>query len=199
MVGRPSVSTRTSSSRPTARDSSAPLRRYGPSRRRSSGLGRPPSPATSRASSCRALFARHIAGEGAPEPAGGPGANAGDQALKSRRARQQHLLRHQPGGRAVEQHARPVRARPAQGVEPARQAEADGRIGELAVAVALRISAGMQPSDPGRGVLGEASRIGDAKLARQIGRNAGRDAAGSSRNAPRNRTVPSWTAKPSRM
>lgn len=52
MVSRPRANPRTSSSLPTARDSSAPLRRYGPSRSRSSRLGRPPSPATSRASSC---------------------------------------------------------------------------------------------------------------------------------------------------
>ena len=68
----------------------------------------------------RALFGCHIAGEGAPEATGGPGANAGDQALKSRCARKQHLLRHQPGGRAVEQYAGPVRTGPAQRIEPAR-------------------------------------------------------------------------------
>ncbi len=51
MVGKPTASSRTSSRRSTARASSAPLRRYGPSRRRSSGLGRPPSPARRRASS----------------------------------------------------------------------------------------------------------------------------------------------------
>ena len=40
----------------------------------------------------RTLFGCYVAGEGAPEAAGGSGADAGDQALKGRRPRQQHLL-----------------------------------------------------------------------------------------------------------
>jgi len=51
MPGRPVVRSRISSSRATARVSSAPLRMKDPSQSRPSGLGRPPSPAMSSASS----------------------------------------------------------------------------------------------------------------------------------------------------
>ena len=120
------------------------------------------------------LFARHVAGEGPPESAGGPGADAGHQALESRRPRQQHLLRHQPGGRTVEQHARPVRARPAEGVEPTGQAETDERVGELAVAEASTNSPGVLPTNPALAIQGEASQVCDSERARHIARHTGR-------------------------
>lgn len=116
----------------------------------------------------RPLLARHVAGESAPEPARGPGANAGYQALQGRRPRQEHLLYHRPGGRAVEQHARPVCARPAQGVEPASQAEVDEWIRELAIAEAGPDFSGVLPADPALAIQGEASRIGYPKLTRHI-------------------------------
>jgi len=72
-----------------------------------------------------ALLAGHIAGQGAPEPPRDPGADARDQAFKGRRSRQQDLLRDQPSRRTVEQHAGAVRARPAQRIQPAGQAEPD--------------------------------------------------------------------------
>jgi hypothetical protein len=147
----------------------------------------------------RALFGHHIAGERAPEATGGPGANAGDQTLKSGCAGEQHLLRHQPDGRAVEQHARPVCAGPAERVKPARQAEVDGRIGELAVAVALLELRRMQPSTPGSGIFCEAAALGMPSCWAKWPATPPGTAAGSSRNAPRKRTVLSWTANPSRM
>ena len=55
------------------------------------------------------------------------------------------------------------------------QAKADGRIGEPAVAVKLLDLRRMQPQTPGRGVLGKATRISDAKLVSQMTRDAHRD------------------------
>ena len=147
----------------------------------------------------RALLGCHVPGKGAPEPAGGPGADACDQALKGRRARQKDFLRHQPGCCAIEQHARPIRARPAQGIEPACQAEADKRIGELAVAKTGADLPGVLPADPALAVQGKTGRVGDPELARHIAATPAGTSTGSSRNVPKNRTVPSCTAKPSRM
>ena len=125
-----------------------------------------------------ALLSGHVAGQGAPEPPRGAGADARDQALKGRCSGQQDLLRHQPGRRAVEQHAGPVGAGPAQGVEPARQAEAHERVGELAVAVALPDLGGVQPAHPAGIVLRQAARVGDAELPRQVGGHPGRHGGG---------------------
>jgi len=112
----------------------------------------------------RPLFARNVTRQGAPESAGGPGADAGHKALESRCPWQQHLLGHHPDGRAVEQHTRPVRASPAKGIQPTGQAEAGGRIGELAVAIALLDLRRVQPSSLGHGVLSEATWIGNPEL-----------------------------------
>ena len=120
------------------------------------------------------LFARHVAGEGAPEPAGSPGADAGHQALKGRRTWQQHLLRHQPGGCAVEQHARPVDACPAEGVKPANQAEANEWICELAIAEASTDFSGVLPTASSLAIQGEAGRICDPELAGHLARHTGR-------------------------
>src|SRR5271165_1895546 len=149
--GRPTTSNRTSSSRATARDNSAPLRRYGPSRSRSSGLGRPPTPQTS---SCS-------------------GADARNQALKCRGAWQQNLLAHQPCRCTVEQHARPVRAGPAKGVEPSCQAAAGEGVGELAIAVLFTDLAGMLPSGAYDRIACKASRIGNVELTGEVGNDAG--------------------------
>ena len=122
----------------------------------------------------RALFRRHIAGEGAPEATGGPGTNTRNQALKGGRPREQYLLRHQPNGRAVEQHARPVRAGPAQRVKPARQAEVDEGVSELAVAKAGPDFSGMLPTGPALAIQSETAEIGNPELARQVAGNARR-------------------------
>ena len=122
----------------------------------------------------RALLGCHVPGEGAPEPACGPGADACNQALKGRRARQKDLLSHQPGRGAIEQHARPIRASPAQGIQPACQAEADKRIGELAIGKTGVDLPGVLPADPAHAVQGETGRVGNPELARQIAGQTGR-------------------------
>ena len=139
---------------------------------------------------------RHIVGESAPEASGGPGANAGDQALKSRCARKQHLLRHQPGGRAVKQHARPVRAGPAQRVKPTRQAEMNEGVSELAVAKGGPDFPGMLPTGPTLAIQRETANVGNPELPRQVASHAGRHIdrrhrPASSRKVPKSRTVPS--------
>ena len=98
----------------------------------------------------RALLSGHVAGQGAPEPSGGAGADARDQAFKGRCSRQQDLLRHQPGRGAV-------RAGPAQRTQPAGQAEPDKGVGELAVAVALPDFGRVQPPHPASVVLRQAN------------------------------------------
>jgi hypothetical protein len=73
----------------------------------------------------------------------------------------------QPSRRTVEQSGRPIRARPAQRIEPASQPPLHARIGELAITAALPDFRGMVAPSFARRVLDEAPGIGDAELLRQ--------------------------------
>ena len=83
----------------------------------------------------QALLGRDTDRQAPPQPLGGAGPHPGDEPLKRRGARQEHLAGDEPGRRPIEQDARPIGAGPAQGEEPAGEAEANARHLECAVAV----------------------------------------------------------------
>lgn len=80
---------------------------------------------------CQADMAR----EAAPQPQLHPAAQPCHMPLQDAAARQQHLVRHQPGRGPLEQHAGPVGAGPAQCVQPPRQAPSHQGFGDLDIAV----------------------------------------------------------------
>jgi hypothetical protein len=76
-----------------------------------------------------------VAREAAPQPQLHPAAQPCHMPLQDAAARQQHLVRHQPGRGPLEQHAGPVGAGPAQCVQPPRQAPPHQGFGDLDIAV----------------------------------------------------------------
>lgn len=104
------------------------------------------------------------AAEGEPETFLDPTAQLGDKALQLGNSRQEDFLCEQPRGGSLKQHARPVGARPAEGIQPAAQAKADTWIGEMTIAKAVLNIGGMYPAAMIAIAL-KAVRIGDCQLA----------------------------------
>ena len=102
-------------------------------------------------------------------------AHAADQALERGDAREQHLVRHQPGDRPVEQQPQAVVPGPAEHVEPAGQPKAGrGVLLQSAEPVALADQGDVAPALPAVAVGVEARRRGFAELPRGGGDHRGR-------------------------
>jgi len=80
-----------------------------------------------------ALLASNTSSQQAPQPVLDPGANAKNKPFQRATARQQNLMRQQPGGGAIEEYARPLGSGPAEHVKPARQPKSDTGFGDVAV------------------------------------------------------------------
>jgi hypothetical protein len=91
-------------------------------------------------------------------------AQAGDEAFEHGGTGQQHFVFEQPGGGALEQRAGPLGAGPAQRIQPARQAVAGRRVGEVAVAEAGLDFACVLDALSAAGVGRKSAAIGDIEL-----------------------------------
>ena len=79
------------------------------------------------------LFDRHAAHEQTPQARLHARAYLGNEALQHRATGQQHLVADQPAIGVVEQRARAVGARPAQGAQPATETQLHATVGKFAV------------------------------------------------------------------
>ena len=105
-------------------------------------------------------------GQALPQPQGGAVAHPADEALQCGHTGQQHLVRQKPGGRPVEQQARPVVPGPAQNVEPTGQPEAGGRVLlKIAEPILLADGCSMAPALPAVAIGVQARRRRFTKLA----------------------------------
>jgi hypothetical protein len=110
---------------------------------------------------------------------GGAMADLGDEPLDRADAGEEDLVADQPSGRAVDEEARPVVARPAQGVEPAGQPEAGPPVeGEVAVAVAVPDQGHVPPALPSVAVAVEAGTRTQPELPGHRGQHRGRHVGG---------------------
>ena len=107
----------------------------------------------------------------APQTAVGAGAHPRNVPFEHARPRQQHLMRHQPCGRLVEQNTRPIRPRPAQRIKPAQKPPLRAWIGELAIAIGLPDFRRVLPACFSITIAHKAARVGDADPLCQGGGN----------------------------
>ena len=117
------------------------------------------------------LFDGQGLGQALPQSQGRAMAHAADQAFQRGNAGEQHLVRQQPCGRAIEQQSGPVVPGPTQHVEPSDQPEAGTRVLlQVAEAVVIADGRGVTPALPPITVGLQARRRALAQLTRH-GRN----------------------------
>ena len=139
----------------------------------------------------QALLVGERGGQDAPGTTAGATANLGDEPLDRADAGQQDLVAAQPGGRPVDEQARPVVARPAQGIEPAGQPEASPSVEREVVAVALTDQGHVPPALPPLAVAVESGRCCQRELPGHRGEHRRAVHGGIVEEGAQKRTVPS--------